>query len=93
MSSSTCTKPEQNYEDLGRQMLMDQYNMMLSACWHRWPLGWKNSILNVAGFVGDDAKKMADCHWSELSVLDKNLLSNAVVRIIQLTNFVRGALL
>ena len=84
---------ERDFAIKGRSMVVDEFESMISVCWDKWPIGWRKSAVNVAGFVGDDARALCDLHWREISPVNKGLISNGVVRIMQLTNFVRGALL
>lgn len=71
----------------GRNMLVDQFNVMLSSCWDLWPVGWRKSIISIVGLPIDESVL-----WVEIGRIDQGLIANGVVRNIQITNFIRSAL-
>ena len=93
MPKPDLTLTEQEAETAGRQMMVDHFKLLISTCWSTWPIGWRKSILQVACFSDDDVKTMTDNHWPEFSVVDQNLISNGVLRNLQIANFIRGVLL
>ena len=92
MTKPNLTLTEREAENAGRQMMIDHFKLLISTCWATWPIGWRKSILQVACFSDDEVKNMVDGSWSEFSVVRQNLISNGVVRMFQVTDFVRGAL-
>ena len=99
MSNPACTTPEQSpkteeyYAKLGNQMILDQFNFALGNTWNYFPSTRRKAIVNVAGFVGIKENLILKTSWENIPPVNQNLISMAVIEIMEVGNFIRGALL
>ena len=93
MTGPNLTITEQQAETAGRQMMVDHFTLLISTCWESWPVGWRRSILKVACFSDKEVDSMFCKDWDDFNQVNKNLVSNGIIRIFQVTDFVRGALI
>lgn len=67
----------------------------IAIVWDMWPSAWRLSIVQAVDFTHSkkQAQGMALFKWHQFSEVEKNMIANGVVRIIQIRNFIAAALI
>jgi len=79
-------------EAKGRQLLVDDFIQRLGVVWKSIPRQPRQTLARNSGFDFMAAKKLGDKEWDEMQSFEHNVLGHGVLRVFQLSDFMREVL-
>ena len=82
----TCTKSEQNAQQVASEMKAAALKEAIALAWDSQPNAWKLQTIHSTNlaFSDDDAFKLALTKWADYPEHTRNIISQAIIRGIQL---------